>query len=581
MLPKSRFLFKGTVFLKVAAFLVIITTIVILTFTQKQPVADAQIASLYASTCLGGWKDVDKVTGVPEVAGDATVEYSESNSATLYNKQTQIYCGGFTGQIPNGVNRTKVALRFSWGIEGEARESKKDESSNDNPSVPESPGLETGTTSSPDSSLEVPPEEQTPAESPESEELPSNEESLEEPAPEETTVSWWRSIVPLAFAQEEVIESEIIEEPIEENTQEEVVPVVFEPEPESEVIVTTSLDTEPTASSSEIATSSPATDTASSTATTTPRSYLSTIFDENTDKDNAIFEVLFTMDNEEWYPLGYVSRINNDIQFELPLELFTTVEDFNKLQISLKTVERFDETPKIYLDSMWLEVAYLDAGEDPLPPPGTKEGDIIMSSISTQETSLVTVFRGVGLETVSNILSSQGSSTATTTATTTASSSEGQGTTTAAIINNATSSLAYSSATATSTASTSVPLVTFESDIPYEVRKNLRATPGVEVEVWLYNRLTDAWTRVADNSTAATMPRAVLIEGKVFWFGYENSSLWMFDTQAKSYNSRSLSVTEPVEIEFISSSGESTSVWFNNESELLEVKNSTSTEPSI
>jgi hypothetical protein len=282
------------------------------------------------------------------------------------------------------------------------------------------------------------------------------------------------------------------------------------------------------------------------------------------------------MDNEEWYPLGYVSRINNDIQFELPLELFKTAEDFSKLQISLKTVERFDDTPKIYLDSMWLEVSYLDAGEDPLPPPGTKEGDIIMSSISTQETSLVTVFGGVGLETVSNIMSSQGSSTATSTA----SSSEEQGTTTAAITS-PTSPLAYSSSTATSTASTSAPLVTFESDIPYEVRKNLRATPGVEVEVWLYNRLTDAWTRVADNSTTATIPRAVLIEDKVFWFGYENSSLWMFDTLAKSYSSRSLSVTESVEIEFISSSGESAFVWFNNQSELLEVKKSTSSESSI
>jgi hypothetical protein len=566
----KRTLFPLKLLFPMIAMAIIVVMVVGSFFKSSNEVA-AQVSFLYASSCLGGWKGVDKVTGVPEVAGDANVSYSEENSASLYNKQTQIYCGGFSGQIPDGANRTKVALRFSWGTEGELKESEKKESKDDS-SLPETIISETGTTSSPDSTTVVSPEEQTPVELPESEKPAPEEASSEEPVSAEAEVSWWRSIVPIAFAQEEVTESIVTDESVEESVQEEVVPVAPEVKEEGEVVTATSSDKE-TASSSE---ASDTTDNASSTATTSPRSYISPIFDENTDKDNAIFEVLFTMDNEEWYPLGYVSRINNDIQFELPLELFKTAEDFSKLQISLKTVERFDDTPKIYLDSMWLEVSYLDSGEDPLPPPGTKEGDIIMNSIGTQDYSLVTVFRGVGLETVSNIMSTQGS----TTATSTASSSTTQGTTTA-VIEASTALLNQSSSSATSTASTSVPLVTYESDIPYEIRKNLRATPGVEVEVWLYNRLTDAWIRVADNSTTATIPRAVLIDDKVFWFGYENSSLWMFDTLAKSYSSRSLSATEPVEIEFISSSGESTSVWFNNQSELLEVRKSTSSAQSV
>lgn len=567
----KRTLFPLKLLFPMIAMAIIVVMVVGSFFKSSNEVA-AQVSFLYASSCLGGWKGVDKVTGVPEVAGDAKVAYSEENSASLYNKQTQIYCGGFSGQIPDGANRTKVALRFSWGTEGEQKKSEKEESKDDS-SLPEIKILETATTSSPDTTTEPSFEEQTPVELPESEKPVPEEKPEEEPVSAEAEVSWLRSIVPIAFAQEEVTESIVTDESVGESVQEEVVPVVPEAKEEGEVVTATSSDKE-TASSSE---ASETADNASSTATTSPRSYISPIFDENTDKDNAIFEVLFTMDNEEWYPLGYVSRINNDIQFELPLELFTTAEDFSKLQISLKTIERFDDTPKIYLDSMWLEVSYLDSGEDPLPPPGTKEGDIIMSSIGTQEYSLVTVFRGVGLETVSNIMSTQGS----TTATSTASSSTTQGTTTTGIEASTALLNQSSSSSATSTASTSVPLVTFESDIPHEIRKNLRATPGVEVEVWLYNRLTDAWIRVADNSTTATIPRAVLIDDKVFWFGYENSSLWMFDTLAKSYSSRSLSVTEPVEIEFISSSGESTSVWFNNQSELLEVRKSTSSAPSV
>ncbi len=571
MSPKSLFLFKKNVYLKVGAFLLIIPTILVLTFTQNKPVADAQIASLYASTCLGGWKDVDKVTGVPEVAGDASVEYSEKNSATLYNKQTQIYCGGFTGQIPDGVNRTKVALRFSWGVEGVIRDTVPQRDNQETNSVGNTTIIESDTASgTSETSGGVQSDNSESVEPAQEEEVPV--EAQQEPAVESESVSWWRQLVPQAFAQEEVIEDV---GPVDEVMVEPTTPEATQLKETTTAQATStdeSKDEEISLETDEILASS----TASSSATSTQRSYVSPIFDENTSKDNALFEVLFTLDNENWYPLGYVSRINNDIQFELPLELFTSVEDFNKLQISLKTVERFDETPKIYLDSMWIEVSYLGVDEDPLAPPGTRGGDVIMSSVSTPETTLVTVFRGVKLETLSNITSLLASTTATGTASTTlvqGTSTEASG---AAIVAPLAQSSTLATSSATSTASTSIPMVTFESEIPLEIRKELRATPGVEVEVWLYDRLTDAWTRVADNSSTATVPKAVLLDNKVFWFGPENTSLWLFDTVANSYSSRSLSVTEPVEIEFINSAGAVEYVQYNVESEQLERKGSVS-----
>jgi hypothetical protein len=563
MSPKSLFLFKKNVYLKVGAFLLIIPTILVLTFTQNKPVADAQIASLYASTCLGGWKDVDKVTGVPEVAGDASVEYSEKNSATLYNKQTQIYCGGFTGQIPDGVNRTKVALRFSWGVEGVIRDTAPQRNNQETNSVGNTTTIESDTASgTSETGGEIQSDNSQSVEPAQEEEVPV--EAEQEPTTESESVSWWRHVVPQAFAQGEVTEdASPLEEAVVEPASSETVQLE-EATTDQATSTDESKDEEMSLETDEILASS----TASSSATSTQRSYVSPIFDENTSKDNALFEVLFTLDNENWYPLGYVSRINNDIQFELPLELFTSVEDFNKLQISLKTVERFDEIPKIYLDSMWIEVSYLGVDEDPLAPPGTRSGDVIMSSVSTPETTLVTVFRGVKLETLSNITSLPASTTATSTASTTPAqiaSTEARNIATG-------TPLALSSPSATSTASTSIPIVTFESEIPLEIRKELRATPGVEVEVWLYDRLTDAWTRVADNSSTATVPKAVLLDNKVFWFGPENTSLWMFDTVANSYSSRSLSVIEPVEIEFINSAGAVEYVQYNIESKQLERK---------
>ena len=562
MLPKSRFLFKKTVFIKIAAFLVIIPTIVVLTFTQKQPVADAQIASLYASTCLGGWKDVDKVTGVPEVAGDASVEYSESNSATLYNKQTQIYCGGFTGEIPAGVNRTRVALRFSWGVEGEVAESPK-ETDDNSETILEPNGQDQPVASSSDSVVDGAPSEESSDETPVVEEPQEEEVQPEEPAPAEESVSWLRHIIPYTFAQEESAQVPEVQEVIDISEPEEIaVPSQTASEEPVAEVATTSRDQESDITIEAEGEQVSATTTTSTTTASTTQSYISPIFDQNTDKDNAIFEVLFTMDNETWYPLGYVSRINNDIQFELPLELFASVEDFSKLQISLKTVERFDETPKIYLDSMWLEVSYLDIGEDPLPPPGSLGGDIITNTYQVNEYELVTTFRGVSLETISNILLLTGSSSATTTMTASSNSSE------VSVTSSSTTPVTVKSV-ASSTASSTVRI--FEAPITPDTKKILRDTPGVLVELWLHNKIEDTWMRVADNSVVGTIPRAVLIDRKVFWFGPNNSALWMFDTISQGYSSRSVSPQTPILIEYIESTGEQRTVWFNPKTEQLEL----------
>ena len=77
--------------------------------------------------------------------------------------------------------------------------------------------------------------------------------------------------------------------------------------------------------------------------------------------------------------------------------------------------------------------------------------------------------------------------------------------------------------------------------------------------------------RVAENTIVGTVPRTMMIDRKVFWFGPYNSSLWVFDSLAQGYSSQSISPHERVSIEYIDTVGERSAVWFNPQTELLEL----------
>lgn len=538
----------------------IIATLIYGSFFKASNEASAQIAVLYSSTCLGGWKNPDRASGVPEVVGEADVSYGDSNSATLTNTMTQLFCAGFAGDIPKEADRTKISVRFSWQMEShetfqkERLNSAEPDYRTEVVTVTES----ASTTNEATTTNESVPEQEpgSPAEPSISEPAPEEEVSAPEPKPE--TVSWWQWLMPFAYAQEineapvlqEAVVESVIEEPSEESTSESEVIV------ENEVTATTTIST----STISALSTDPATSTATSASSSVSYTYSSPVFDQNKDKDDALLEVLFTIDNVQWHSLGYVSRINNDISFDIPVELFPTVEDFNKLQISLVSVERIDNTPTIYLDSMWVEVSYVGVGEDPLTPPGSLPGDVITNTYTVDNHELVTVFRNVGLDTISNILMITASTSTSTNATVGTSSS--------------TASLGVTASTtptvvAASTASSSISI--FDAPISLETKNILRETPGVTVELWLHNLTEDTWMRVADNTIVATLPRAVLVETKVFWFGPYNSSLWVFDSLSQGYSSQSISPHERVSVDFINAASESSTVWFNPDTEMLEV----------
>lgn len=549
-LKESRFQ-PRKFFVSITAGLAVVAILAYLIFGTFYKEVDAQFASLYSSTCLGGWKNSDLATGVPEIYGRGGVLYDETNSASVDGVLTQLFCGGFKGEIPETVERTKVELHFSWEMRS-GQKQKEDLDSKGTPTVSEpvpttvETESETITASSAEESkvdnLESVPAE--PAASSETEETPPN--SLDdEPVP----LSWLKTIIPFAYAQAET--GEVQTTP--------AAPVVESPALFPENTPNPDIASEPATTS--LATSTPDAEMESSIASATTSTSgdehpepVAGQYDENKDENNAIFEVLYTMDSVEWHSLGFVSRINNDITFELPTSLFASVKDFDKLQVSLKMVERLENTPKIYLDAMWLEVSYIDNGVDPLPPPGTVSGDLILSKTTLADTELVTAFRNVALDSISNILVAQAS--------TTGSPERDYA---------ATTSLAELAPASTASASTS----DFTADISLEVLTSLRNTPGVLLEIWLHNKVDNNWMRVADNSIVSTVPKVRIIEGDVFWLGVDGASLWRFDPTVQAYESNSMSAGESLMIYFRNSAGEKKQVVLDKDTNTLELKTNT------
>ena len=269
---------------------------------------------------------------------------------------------------------------------------------------------------------------------------------------------------------------------------------------------------------------------------------------ESNPSDGTYFEVLYTLNGQDWHTLGFVSRIANDVQIEMPIDLFATVEDLNKVQIALHTVERFDSVPKIYLDALWLEVTYDDIGGGELAPPGTRPGDVIFSETVYEDQKAVVVLRNVELMTLSNVLSA---ATATSGNASTTETENGAGTTSVAVVS-----------TATSTTDTqSVGLTDFVST---STLAEIINSTGVLVELWLYASTSDSWSRIADDSIISRNPQVKFESGSVFWVDKNNVGVWRYDPKSGGYDALSLSEGQISKLQFRDEAGELRELEFSS-----------------
>jgi hypothetical protein len=479
--------------------------------------AQANVAAFYPTNCLGGWKHVDNIAGQPEVRADNDINYSDENSASTQNSNAQVFCGGFAGEIPTTAKHQKVTVNFSWyiGDNVESRESKDE--------IKE-PQMEViSEVASPP--VETPPQEAAP-EASEVEEIipepePAVEASTEEPAGEPTAFNFYNHFFNVAHAQEEtpgptsVAEDETVVEEILVVPEPEV-EIISEPEPIDVVPVVAEPQATPTAEKEPVIEVNPS--------------------------EGAYFEVLYTLNGQDWHTLGFVSRIANDVQIEMPIDLFATVADLEKVQIALHTVERFDSVPKIYLDALWLEVTYDDIGGGELVPPGERPGDVIFSETTYQDQKVVVVLRNVELMTLSNVLSA--SDLSTTSATSTAGDQREESTTTTSVVTDVASTIALSSGE---------NLTDF---ISTSTLASIINSTGVLVELWLYASTSDSWSRIADDSVISRNPQVKFESGSVFWVDKSNASVWRYLPSSGGYDALSLSEGEVSKLQFRDEAGE-------------------------
>jgi hypothetical protein len=499
----KRISFPLKLALPLIVFLIIALVIYSGGFYIHQQQAEANVASFYPEKCLGGWKNVDKIAGQPEVRVGGESSYDDNNSASVKNVNAQVFCGEFAGDIPQAAKHEKVSLHFSWYIDDGTRNFVE-------PVVIEETQLEVIEGEVSDEMLEPVPVERGDVPIENSAISPSEPASIPEPAPtqveepsqepeppptEEPTVFFIPSFIKIAHAEE--VSSSI--ETSETTNEPEETAVADEPQTEesAQEILTTS-DLPITSSSSvEIRPSQPEEKTEPPAAP---------VSEEFVPPAEAYFEVLYTLNGQDWHSLGYVTRIANDVEIEMPIDLFGTVEDLEKVQIALHTVERIDSVPKIYLDALWLEVAYNDIAAGEFVPPGQRPGDVIFSETTYGDETAVVVLRNVELMTLSNVLT-----TASTTSTTTA-------------------------VSATTTASTTTNLNEF---VATSTLAEIIRTTGVQVELWLHASTTDGWSRVADDSIISRNPQVQFVSGNIFWVDKTDTSVWRFNPRSGGYDSMS------------------------------------------
>lgn len=403
---------------------VFVTAVVtILSVSVYSTFVRADVAPLYAATCLGGWQNTHLATGMPDAQGAFTV----NNSARLPgDTHAQIYCAGFAGDMPVNALHHRVVARLSWGVE--------------TAQVPlvdmEPPSLE-----------EVPHEQSVTSEV--SEVSGTAEESLqgnngavvakdiedssvdtqvvEEPLQQEVVVPSFQDVYPegsvpsssaptslmeklfsittamlfdFAYAEESQEPNAIVPQSfigtdvpsVAEEMTVETVPTLSAGSDGASFVATVEMSLQGTPNLSdeggaeqELAPEPSASDTGSAPGEDTvvendvtegelltevipedmppdevassTEEVSATPIEENVAED-ALFELLYTLDGATWHTLGFVTDLSQDDTFEVPAAAFATHEDFARVQIALHSQTLLGERPTVLLDALWLEVTY-------------------------------------------------------------------------------------------------------------------------------------------------------------------------------------------------------------------------------
>ena len=102
---------KGTY--RVAMIGIFAVSVAVITFSQ---ISSAKSVQFYAGSCLGGWENPSFAQGAPDVLPGSDAWYDFSNSAINYNRNADIFCGAFNGDVPDDTIVGTAVLSFSMYV---------------------------------------------------------------------------------------------------------------------------------------------------------------------------------------------------------------------------------------------------------------------------------------------------------------------------------------------------------------------------------------------------------------------------------------------------------------------------------
>lgn len=345
------------------ALVILLLTFLVGTIIGSFRVSRADIAYFYPKSCLGGWEHPEYAANEPSLLEGAQLEdFNKSNSAFLSSVST-LYCGGFTGEIPENKEPKKFIVTLSWSLDDGSVIHKEPEPflntvNNSNSSLTEEnkaveeiiienkESSETEVSQEP--SAEIIENAQGASEPVVNTEVPVDSPPAQVDAPTSTEQSFLGTFfINRAFAQEN-IETPKEELPVLIETQENI----LAPQEQSQAEVLTQ---------------------------------------EEVSLDQ-VMRVSYTLDGTTWNIVKDVSRANwRSTTFEIPI---TDWADIENLQIAVSPIFSIDTPPVVYVDAVILAVEYgeLLEGEPDSQPDFAK--DTILYDETFEDVRVIKILRG-------------------------------------------------------------------------------------------------------------------------------------------------------------------------------------------
>lgn len=339
----------------------------------------ASAAYFYPQSCLGTWKHVSRAEGKPEASESEQVRAAD---AALFADDSQdLFCGGFSGTVPEGAAVTRMQLRMAWTV---SQEQLQDSDEVLTVSADQAGPVEDASPI-PDGAIDAPPTttgeleirriepDGTPYQDPASP-GPADEASSDDGTPPSDTGSSASGdsgaggasdggsdsgetggessflAIPRAHAQEQ--------EPVPSQ------PTVSEPTQPDLPQTAPPLETVSVEEPAEAADGTGALpETASSTgdaAADVPDG----MAPADVEPGSAFLAVYYSTDGAEWNLLKNVTAANWRDPVDLPL---TAWEDIAKLQVKVSRLPTLDRAPFVYLDGMELAAEYGDGTAMDMP----------------------------------------------------------------------------------------------------------------------------------------------------------------------------------------------------------------------